>query len=129
VEVNERRLMDHDIDLYSNWNMKVNGRYLMDIQEVSDCMATNRKIWNGFKDSSDNSPKERSENGYYDYWNISVDERKNPKITNKPKRKPDEVKRKPFKNEIIYWTNEEDKEAEVHKMFRPLYLLPSQEPC
>ena len=66
-------------------------------------------------------PKEPGKDGYYNYCDVLVNEGgpKKPK-----KRDAEDPRRKPFENEVIYWTNEEDPEAEAHKMFRPLYLLP-----
>lgn len=124
VEVNQKRLVDHNIDLKeANWNMKVNGKDLMDKYEGND------------------KGIERDDNGKYLFWNVPVrpispDEREKKKVREgkKERKKKLDMKEKEEeqnldgkeneRKQILDYMNEEDPEAESSKFLRPLYLLP-----
>jgi hypothetical protein len=98
VEVNSERLVDHNIDKKSSFDMKVNGRLLMD----------------KYQDFDNPNPKKLDDKGYYAYWNVPVRDK-----TNEGPRE----KRKATEKQILKWMCEEDPKAESQKMLRPLYLV------
>jgi hypothetical protein len=108
IEVNQRRLIDHNIDSISNWNMKVNGKRLMDKEEM--------RI---------NNPKTPDEEECYQYWNVPL-----PYDSSKPNEEVDDKltddqkkEREKCKKAILKMMNEEDAKAEDLKLLRPLYLI------
>lgn len=103
VEVNYKRLVDHDIDRRANWNMKVNGKLLMDKYRRTDSETENDNELRPDKD------------GYYLFWNVPVQ--------NKTKDNEEDIRDKMNEEEVRDLMNEEDSEAEPQKLLRPLYLL------
>lgn len=111
VEINRQRLVYHDIDRICGWNMKVNGRMLMDVMDVHN-PSDNRM--NLYRD------------GFYSYYNAPLLDKKN---NVRSQMNNQNNKEKLIANEelIRRLMNEEDK-ADRRKLLRPLYLHPYPDP-